>query len=45
MIGAIHLGRVFKNLSSKTPTFNMGLKEEEPSLIHVIQATDGDGIA
>jgi hypothetical protein len=27
----------FAYLSSKTPTFNMGLKEE-PALIHVIQA-------
>jgi len=35
----------FANLLSKTPTFNMGLKEEEPALIHVIQATDGGGIA
>jgi len=31
----------FTNLSSKTPTFKMGLKEEEPALIHVIQATEG----
>jgi hypothetical protein len=29
----------FANLSSKTPTFNMGLKEDEPALMHVIQAT------
>jgi hypothetical protein len=35
----------FANLSSKTPTFNMGLKQEEPALIHVIQATDGGSIA
>jgi hypothetical protein len=35
----------FTNLSSKTPTFKMGLKEEEPALIHVIQATDRGGIA
>jgi hypothetical protein len=35
----------FANLSSKTPTFKMGLKEEEPALIHVIQATKGNGIA
>jgi len=35
----------FTNLSSKTPTFKMGLKEEESTLIHVIQATDGGGIA
>jgi len=35
----------FANLSSKTPTFKMSLKEKEPSLIHVIQATEGDGIA
>jgi hypothetical protein len=35
----------FANLSSKTPTFKMGLKEEEQALIHVIQATDGGGIA
>jgi hypothetical protein len=35
----------FANLSSKAPTFKMGLKEEEPALIHVIQATDGGGIA
>lgn len=27
----------FANLSSKTPTFKMGLKEEEPALIHVIE--------
>jgi len=31
----------FANLSSKTPTFKMSLKEDEPSLIHVIQATEG----
>jgi hypothetical protein len=35
----------FENLSSNTPTFKIGLKEEEPTLIHVIQATDGGGIA
>jgi hypothetical protein len=35
----------FANLSSKTPTFKMDLKEEEPTLIHVIQATDGGSIA
>jgi hypothetical protein len=35
----------FANLSSKAPTFKMGLKEEELALIHVIQATDGGGIA
>jgi hypothetical protein len=35
----------FANLSSKTPTFNMGFKQEEPALIHVIQAIDGAGIA
>jgi len=35
----------FANLSSKTPTFNMGLKEEEQALIHMIQATDGGGIS
>jgi hypothetical protein len=35
----------FANLSSKTPTFKMELKEEEPTLIHVIQVTDGGGIA
>jgi hypothetical protein len=35
----------FANLLSKTPIFKMGLKEEEPALIHVIQATKGDGIA
>ena len=29
----------FANVSSKTPTFKMGLKEVEPALIHVIQAT------
>jgi hypothetical protein len=29
----------FANLSSKTPTFNMGFKEDEPALMHVIQAT------
>jgi hypothetical protein len=34
----------FENLSSKTPTFKIGLKEEEPTLIHVIQATDGSNI-
>jgi hypothetical protein len=26
----------FANLSSKTPAFKMGLKKEEPTLIHVI---------
>jgi hypothetical protein len=31
----------FSNLWSKTPTFKMGLKEEESALMHVIQATDG----
>jgi hypothetical protein len=35
----------FANLSSKTPTFKMGLKEEELALIHVIQAIDGGSIA
>jgi hypothetical protein len=35
----------FAKLSSKTPAFKMGLKEEEPTLIHMIQATDGGGIA
>jgi uncharacterized protein (DUF2249 family) len=35
----------FANLSSETSTFKMGLKEEEPTLIHVIQATYGGGIA
>jgi hypothetical protein len=35
----------FVNLSSKTPTFKMGMKEEEPTLIHVIQATNGGDIA
>jgi hypothetical protein len=35
----------FANLSSKTPAFKIGLKEEEPTLIHVIQATDGGGMA
>jgi hypothetical protein len=35
----------FANLSSKTPTFKIGLKEVEPTLIHVIQATDGGSIA
>jgi len=35
----------FANLSSKTPAFKMGLKEEEPTLIHVIQVTDGGSIA
>jgi len=35
----------FANLSSQTPTFNMGLKEEEPTFIHLIQATDGGCIA
>jgi hypothetical protein len=29
----------FANLSSKTLTFNIGLKEDEPALMHVIQAT------
>jgi hypothetical protein len=29
----------FAKLSSKTPTFNMGLKEDEPVLMHLIQAT------
>jgi len=31
----------FANLSSKIPTFKMGLKEDEPALIHVIQAAKG----
>jgi hypothetical protein len=35
----------FANLLSKTSTFKMGLKEEEPALIYVIQETDGGGIA
>jgi hypothetical protein len=35
----------FANLLSKAPTFNMGLKEEEPALIHMIQATDRGDIA
>jgi hypothetical protein len=35
----------FANLSSKTPTFKMGLKEEELALIHVIQVTYGGSIA
>jgi hypothetical protein len=35
----------FANLLSKTPTFKMGFKEEEPTLINVIQATDGGSIA
>jgi len=35
----------FPNLSSKTPTFKMGLKEKEPTFFYVIQATDGGGIA
>jgi hypothetical protein len=35
----------FTNLLSKTPIFKIGLKEEEPTLIHVIQATEGGGIA
>jgi hypothetical protein len=35
----------FANLSSKTLTFKIGLKEEEPTLVHVIQATDGGSIA
>jgi len=31
----------FANLSSKTPTFKIGLKEkEELALIHVIEATE-----
>jgi hypothetical protein len=34
----------FANFSSKTPAFKMGFKEEEPTLINVIQATDGSGI-
>ena len=29
----------FASVSSKTPTFNMGLKGEEPTLTHLIQAT------
>ena len=29
------------NLLYKAPTFNMGLKEEESVLVHVIQATEG----
>jgi hypothetical protein len=35
----------FANLSNKTPTFKIGLKEEELALIHVIQAIEGGGIA
>jgi len=35
----------FANLSSKTPTFKMGLKEDEPTLIHVIQAAEGGNLA
>jgi hypothetical protein len=35
----------FANFSNKTPTFKMGLKEEESTLIHVIQTTDGSDIA
>jgi hypothetical protein len=35
----------FANLSRKTLTFKIGLKEEEPTLVHVIQATDGGSIA
>jgi hypothetical protein len=35
----------FAILSSKTQIFKMGLKEEEPALIHVIQATEGDDVA
>jgi hypothetical protein len=35
----------FANLLSKTPAFKMSLKEEELALIHVIQVTDGGGIA
>ena len=31
----------FSSVSSMTPTFNIGLKEKEPALIHVIQATEG----
>jgi hypothetical protein len=31
----------FANLSSKTLTFKMGLKEEEPALIHVIKLQSG----
>jgi hypothetical protein len=26
----------FANLSNKTPIFKLGLKEEEPTLIHVV---------
>jgi hypothetical protein len=35
----------FANLSSKTPAFKMGFKEEEPTSINVIQARDRGGIA
>jgi len=35
----------FANLTSKPPTFKMGLKEEKTTLIHVIQATSRSGIA
>jgi hypothetical protein len=35
----------FANLSSKTLTFKMGWKEEEPALIHMIETTDGGSIA
>jgi hypothetical protein len=43
-IGAIYLGWVCKFIV-QAPTFEMGLKEEEPTLIHVIQATNGGSIA
>ena len=29
----------FASVSSKTPTFHIGLKEEEPTLIYMIQAS------
>jgi hypothetical protein len=46
MQGLVQSTRVeFSNLSSKTPTFKMSLKEKESALIHVIQAIDGGGIA
>jgi hypothetical protein len=31
----------FVNLSSNTPTFKMGLKEDEQTLVHMIQAIEG----
>jgi hypothetical protein len=43
-IGAIHLGRVCKFIE-QGPNIQDGLERRRTSLIHVIQAIDGGGIA